>query len=117
MIEIATREHSPAPVFLGLEVATLSSDTLRAGVRVIGTLLPSTAPLLTSVLRTHIAGGRRYLRVDLSAASVDEPEVIDALIEARRSVADLGGMLVFENAGPRVVDAIRRATLNARASA
>ena len=116
MVETASRERDSTPPFVGLEVATLSSDTLRAGVRVVGTLQPSTAPLLTSVLRTHIAGGRRYLRVDLAAASVDEPEVIDALLEARRAVLELGGMLVFENAGPRVVDAVRRATLNTRAS-
>lgn len=103
-----------AEQFVGFEVATLSADHVRASIRVTGTMLPSAAPLLASVLRTHLAGGRRYLRVDLAAAQVSEPAVIEALVDARRSVNALGGTLVFENAGPRIVDAIRRATLFVR---
>ncbi|WP_375497947.1 STAS domain-containing protein [uncultured Jatrophihabitans sp.] len=117
MAASAPHEHRPAEAvpFVGVEVATLSADHLRASLRVTGTVLPSSAPMLTSVLRTHLASGRRYLRVDLAAASVTDPEVIQTLVAARRSVSALGGMLVFDNAGPRVVDAIRRATLYVRA--
>jgi anti-anti-sigma regulatory factor len=100
-----------------LEVATLSADTLRASIRVVGTLAPSTASLVTSILRTHVSAGRRYLRVDLSGAQFADEAVIAALVSSHRTISDLGGMLVFENAGPRMVDAIRSATLfvNARA--
>lgn len=94
----------------GLEVATVSSDTLRASVRVTGDLAPDTAPLLASILRTHITAGRRYLRVDLATAAVQDPGVVEALVAAHRSIAELGGMLVFENAGPEVVNAIRAST-------
>ena len=95
----------------GLEVATVSADTLRAVIRVTGALEPGTSALLVSVVRTHVSTGRRYLRVDLSAAEVADPAVIEQLVDAHRSIAELGGMLVFENAGPRVVDAIRGADL------
>ncbi|WP_375482024.1 STAS domain-containing protein [uncultured Jatrophihabitans sp.] len=117
MAQLASRTNpsgDPAP-FVGLEVATLNADTLRASLRVTGTLVPAGAGLLTSVLRTHIAGGRRYLRVDLAQARIDDPAIIEALVDARHAVAALGGMLVFENAGPRVVDAMRQASLFVRA--
>lgn len=107
-----TAATSPGAVAAaGLEVATLSADTLRAGIRVTGALLPHTSALLVSILRTHVCSGRRYLRVDLSDAEVGDPAVIEQLVDAHRSIAELGGMLVFENAGPRVVDAIRGADL------
>lgn len=101
----------------GLEVATLSADTLRANIRVTGPLLPATSSLLTSILNTHVSSGRRYLRVDLAGAEVADPAVVELLVGAHRSIADLGGMLVFENAGPRVVDAIRGADLFVRPTA
>ena len=112
MTEIPGQEPA-APTEL-LEVATVRSDTLRASVRVTGTLLPGAAPLLTSVLRTHLAVGRRYLRVDLADTCVNDPAVIAALLETRRAIVALGGMLVFENAGPRVIDAVRNAALHVR---
>lgn len=97
--------------FDGLEVATTGSDTLRASITVRGELAPASAALLTSVLRTHVVAGRRYLRVDLAAARITGPGVLAGLVAAHDTIAELGGMLVFENAGPDVVDAIRAATL------
>ncbi len=107
----AEDRRETVPSFAGLEVATLAADTLRASVRVTGSLSPGSVSLLTSVLRTHIAAGRRYLRVDLDTARICEPAVVDALVASHRTVADLGGMLVFENAGPHLIDAVRNATL------
>lgn len=103
-----------AEPFTGFEVATLSADTLRASIRVTGILVPNTAPLLTSVLRTHVTAGRRYLRVDLATARITDGAVVEALVAAHRTISDLGGMLVFENAGPRVIDALRNDTLFVR---
>ena len=103
-----------ADSFSEMEIATTSADTLRASIRLTGTLLPSAAPLLTSVLRTHVCIGRRYLRVDLARARLEDADVIAALVSAHRTIAELGGMLVFENAGPRVIDALRNETLFVR---
>lgn len=102
---------SDPPPGAELEVATTSADALRASVRVVGALAPATAPVLTSVLRTHVTAGRRYIRVDLGAATVTDSKVVEALVRAHSDVNELGGMLVFENAGPQIVDAIRSATL------
>lgn len=105
-----------AESFSGVEIATISADTLRANIRVTGTLVPSAASLLTSVLRTHVCIGRRYLRVDLATARIDDAGVIEALVSAHRTIAELGGMLVFENAGPQVIDALRTETLYVRSA-
>jgi hypothetical protein len=85
-----------------LEVMTVASDTLRASVRVVGILSPRTSPLLLSVLGTHVRAGRRYLRVDLAQAAVDDVEVLTPLITAHGMVAGLGGMLVFDKATDEV---------------
>lgn len=108
---ISSKEPDDVVPFTGLEVATLASDPLRASMRVAGVLTLTSAPLLTSVLGTHVSAGRRYLRVDLATAAIADPSVVDVLVAAHRTITDLGGLLVFENAGPQVVDAIRTAHL------
>lgn len=105
-----------APPSDTFEVATLSADTLRAGVRVSGCLTRRSSAVLTSVLRTHIAAGRRYLRVDVAAASITDPDVLDVLTAAHRDVSDLGGMLIFENVGADFVETVRGARLFVRAA-
>ena len=50
-----------------LEVATVSSDAMRAIVRVTGVLTDDTVSVLVSALGTHLRAGRRDLRVDLAA--------------------------------------------------
>lgn len=93
-----------------VEVATLAADPLRASIRVTGRLDARSAALLSSVISTHVGAGRRYLRIDLGAAHLDHA-VIDMLVAAHRDLRAAGGMLVFENAGPLLVDAVRSATL------
>lgn len=97
--------------FAGLEVATVARDTLRANVRVQGSLDASTVALLVSVLHTHLSAGRRYVRVDLAAAHITDESAVDALAAAHHRIAALGGMLIFENAGPRVIAAVDSAAL------
>ncbi len=97
-----------------LEVATISSDTLRAGIRVSGDLEPTNAGLLTGIVRTHLTAGRRYLRVDLADAGVADPAVVEVLVQNHRAVSALGGMLIFERATPAVVDAIHSSCLFVR---
>jgi anti-anti-sigma regulatory factor len=106
-MEITSFEPDPDRRSAGLEVTTVSADTLRASIKVVGALRLSTAPLLTSVLRTHVSAGRRYLRIDLATARMTDTDVVSALADAHRTVAALGGMLLFENADPRLVDALR----------
>lgn len=116
MISMADGVGESAEPFVGLEVATVSADALRAGVRVTGELLEATAPLLHSVLGTHLSAGRRYLRVDLAQAVVGDPKVVDVLVEAHTAVSELGGMLIFENAGPQVMEAVRSVSLFVRSA-
>jgi anti-anti-sigma regulatory factor len=80
------------------EVVTASSDVLRANLRLHGTLSARTCPLLRSVLATHIRAGRRYLRVDVGSADVDDPRVLGPLREAHEAMDAVDGMLVFDNA-------------------
>lgn len=89
---------------VGFEVATTSADTLRASIAVAGEVGPGNAALLTSVLRSHLRTGRRYLRVDLIGARITDPRVLEHLAEAHRNVSEFGGMLVFENAAPQLRD-------------
>jgi anti-anti-sigma regulatory factor len=80
----------------GFEVVTTSADKSRATIRVRGTLDPTTVPLLTSVLRTHIRAGRRDLHVDLTGAHVPDVAALDPLRETRAALADDGGLLVLD---------------------
>lgn len=116
MVEAVSRSADAAPTFAGLEVATLTADTLRANVRISGDLAINSVALLTSVLRTHISAGRRYLRVDLAEARILDLAVVDNLVDLHRAVTDLGGMLMFENAGPSAVSAMRGTSLYVNAA-
>lgn len=116
MVEAVSRSTDSAPTFSGLEVATLTADTLRANVRIAGDLAINSIALLTSVLRTHISAGRRYLRVDLADAHILDLAVVDNLAELHQAVTELGGMLMFENAGASIVEAVRGTSLYVNAA-
>jgi anti-anti-sigma regulatory factor len=66
------------------------------------------------VLRTHLRAGRHYLRVDVTGAAEIDADAVGALADVHRQVAASGGMLAFEHARPRVLDALRNATLLVR---
>lgn len=98
------------------EVATLTADASRATIRTVGALTRDTCAVVVSVLQAHLHTGRHYLRVDVGGSpALDEPALV-ALTRVHRRVAEGGGMLVFENAPPRLVDAIRDSTLSPRKS-
>jgi hypothetical protein len=98
------------------EVTTVGADLMRATIRTAGALtLPASAALI-GMLRAHLRAGRRYLRVDVGGSRVVDPAVLASLTSAHRQVAACGGMLVFENAGPQVVDAIRNSDLFVQAA-
>lgn len=97
--------------FVGFEVATTSTDTLRATISAAGEVGAGSASLLTSVLRSHLRAGRRYLRVDLADARITDRRVLEQLADTHRDAADLGGMLVFENAEAHLRDLVDDDTL------
>lgn len=113
---VATQAAADATVADSFEVATVDADTLRASLRVVGTLTRPACAVLVCVLNAHLRAGRHYLRVDVSGATIADPSAVASLTEVHRRVAEAGGMLVFENAGPLVVDAIRSSTLFVRAA-
>jgi anti-anti-sigma regulatory factor len=106
----------PRDVAGSFEVATVAADGLRAIIRTAGALTSSASAVLISVLRAHLRAGRHYLRVDIGSSPVLDPAVLTALTAAHRQAAAAGGMLVFENAGPRVIDAIRNSDLFVQAT-
>ena len=95
------------------EVATVTSDTLRARLRVWGALTADSAPLLTSAVATHLGAGRRHLRLDLSAVTEVDETGLAALTDLHRAARTGGGLLVLDGAlgdGPlgRHAAALRR---------
>ena len=98
------------------EVLTVAADLMRATIRTAGALTPPASAALIGVLRAHLGAGRRYLRVDVGGSRVADPGVLASLTSAHRQVAACGGMLVFENTGPQVVDAIRNSDLFVQAA-
>lgn len=90
-----------------LEVATMSSDTMRAIVRVTGVLTDDNVTLLSSALATHLRAGRRYLRIDLAAAGVSGHKALATLAEVHAGTTKLGGMLVFDHASANLAAALR----------
>ena len=104
------------PAGQSFEVATVSADASHAWIRTAGALTRPTCAVLVSVLQAHLRAGRHDLLVDVGGSAVlDEPALM-ALTGAHRRVAESGGMLVFEHAPPRLVDAIRDSTLSVRAT-
>jgi anti-anti-sigma regulatory factor len=98
------------------EVATVTADATRATIRTVGALTHSTCAVLISVVQAHLHAGRHYLRLDVGGSTVLDEQALAALAGAHRHVAERGGMLVFENAPPRLVDTIRDSALSMRAT-
>lgn len=89
------------------EVATINADASRAIIRTTGDLTRANCALLVSVLYAHLRAGRNDLRVDVSGSPVRDEASLRALVDVHRQVVDRGGLLVFDNAAPRLGAAIR----------
>jgi hypothetical protein len=111
MTSLASRAPLPAGDSGGVAVTTVSSDDLRATVRVAGSLSVGTCPVLLRVLDAHLRAGRKYLRVDLDACAVDGADVLEPLSSAHAAVSARGGMLVFDHADGRASEVLRRGDL------
>ena len=97
------------------EVATVSADASRATIRTVGALTRPTCAVLVSVLQAHLRAGRHDLFVDVGDSAVLDEPALRALTGAHQRVAEGGGMLVFQHAPPRLVDALRDSTRSIRA--
>lgn len=95
------------PAGTSFEVVTVSADSSRANIRTFGALTRPTCAVLVTVLHAHLHAGRRELHVDLGGSAVLDDPGLAALTAAYRRIAEGAGMLAFENAPPRLVDAIR----------
>jgi hypothetical protein len=108
-----TRRDPPGNFF---EVATVSADASHANIRTVGALTRPSCALLVSVLQAHLLAGRHDLLVDIGDSAVLDEPALTALTGAHERVAAGGGMLVFEHAPPRLVDAIRDSSRSFRAT-
>jgi anti-anti-sigma regulatory factor len=116
MAEPAGASGAGADLDGGFEVATVGSDTLRAGIRIVGALTKPACAVLVCVLRAHLRAGRHYLRVDVADATLVDDQALGSLVQLHRQVTAVGGMLVLENAGPHVIDALGSTSLFVRAA-
>jgi hypothetical protein len=101
----------PATASTEFDATTVSSDELRATVRLRGLLSADSVPLLIGVLNAHQRGGRRYLRVNLAECEVAGRGVLEPLRSAHAAIAESGGMLVFDQADPAAAALLHRGDL------
>jgi anti-anti-sigma factor len=78
-----------------VSVSTVRFDEQRAAVAVHGDLDVSTAAELWAVLQGHLAAGRRYLRVDLSAVRFIDAAAVTAIVEVHHEALYRRGTLVL----------------------
>lgn len=81
-----------------MSVATVRRDRQRALVRVVGELDLSTAAPLWAVLHSHLAAGRRFVRLDLSAVTFLDATALGGLTVAHQEALERRGTLVITGA-------------------
>jgi anti-sigma B factor antagonist len=90
-----------------LSVETVGLDSHRAHVRVTGDLDMSTAPPVWAVLESHLAAGRRYLRLDLSGVPFLDAATLTGLSQLHQSALAERGRLLLTGVRPRVARVLR----------
>jgi anti-anti-sigma factor len=88
-------------------VETAASDTFRAVVKVSGELDISTVAPLWAVLGGHLAAGRRYLRLDLSAVTFMDAASLGGIAVLHHRALGYRGTLVLTGARPPVARMLR----------
>lgn len=84
------------------EVTTARADARRAEILVRGSLQPAVLPLLVSIVESHLAAGRRYLRVDVTGVGPVEPAVVTEFGRLHHRILRTRGTLVFTGVGPQL---------------
>lgn len=91
-----------APAGELMSVETVGLDHLRAHVRVTGDLDMSTGAPLWAVLESHLAAGRRYLRLDMSGVSFVDAATLTGIAQVHHSALAERGRLLLTGVRPPV---------------
>jgi anti-sigma B factor antagonist len=78
-----------------MSVETVRFDDTRALIKVNGELDLSTAAPLWAVLQSHLAAGRRFLRLDLSGVTFLDATVLTGITRAHKELLSRRGTLVI----------------------
>ncbi len=89
-------------------VTTLVEDATRAHLR-LGAGVP-VADALGQALHDHLAAGRRFLRLDVSAADTLDRPTLRTLVDAHRRLLRRRGTLILTGAGDGVMRALADAS-------
>lgn len=95
-----------------MSVETIRWDRLRAHVKVSGDVDLSTGAPLWAVLDSHLAAGRRFLRVDLSEVTFLDATALTGLTRIHSDALAQRGTVVLTGVGPRIARLIRLAGLD-----
>lgn len=90
-----------------LTVDTIRFDQHRAHVKASGEIDLSTGALLWAVLDTHIAMGRRFLRLDLSDVTFMDATAISGVARIHHEALDRRGTLVLTGVRARLTKLLR----------
>jgi anti-sigma B factor antagonist len=85
-----------------LSVETVGLDQHRAHIRVAGELDLSTSAPLWAVLHSHLAAGRKYLRLDLSGVEFVDAAALGGIAVAHHDALTLRGTLVLTGVHTRI---------------
>jgi anti-sigma B factor antagonist len=77
-----------------MSVETVRFDAAGALVKVLGELDLSTAAPLWAVLESHLAAGRRFLRLDLSGVTFLDATALTGIVRVHRELLTRRGTLV-----------------------
>lgn len=90
-----------------LVVSTLRQDTLWVTLRASGELDLDTSRVLADALASQLAGGRRYVRLDLSELAFCDCAGLDVLVQAHQRFLTARGTLRLTGVGPRIMRLVK----------
>jgi len=90
-----------------MSVETVRFDRARAVVKVLGELDLHTAAPLWAVLESHLAAGRRFLRLDLSGVTFLDATALTGITAVHRELLARRGTLVITGVRARVSRVLR----------
>jgi anti-anti-sigma factor len=106
-VTASSRSQNSARARELLSVETTELSQLRARVRVAGDLDASTGAPLWAVLQSHLAAGRRFLRVDLSGVAFLDAAALSGLTKAHHDALARRGTLVLTGVTMRLARVLR----------
>lgn len=95
-----------------MSVQTVRFDKAYALIKVIGEIDRSTAAPLWAVLDSHVAAGRRFLRLDLSGVTFLDAAALSGITRAHKELLARRGTLVVTGVRPLVSHVLRMTGLD-----